>query len=225
MARKKSRDISVIRYFNQPVEIRPIKHITREFWHQAQDLFIANYQPLVKGDGARALPYDIAKFCSFAVARKGDQMVGFIKVIDLLAVERHYRDQGATISNQEAAIWAQDRPADLNSRQIEICWVHHRHRSQGIATRLYQYALTNLRATHIHIDPHRVWDNIDYWRGLGFTKCILYANGDPQPSTRLHIETNDDFFYDLSQYGLWKMYADRDFGIPLTPKQRQRALA
>ena len=228
-AKQRRAEITVIKNASQfPVEIRAVKHITPEFWSEMQDRFTQSYRPCAAdpGAGVRRIPYDpVAQYSLAAVAYRGPVMVGFVMILDLLGSQHWAQANGMTMSNADSPIWRLDRDPGLNTRQIEICWVHPQHRSQGIATRLYRYAIQHMGVTQIHIEPDRVWDNIPYWRELGFANTILYSFGGPDtPSLRLHLPTAHDYFYPLSKPGIVACFRERDLPLHLAPHQDSRFL-
>lgn len=190
------------------VRIQPVKHLTPKLWQELKDIFSASYgQPTQKtGDVARQIR-------DVAIMYLDDRMVGFITVTDYtrLAEIAKIEHAGGVVPS----LWHPRRPAQLNRRQIQECWVHPRYRGQGLATRLYQYAIQHMMATSIHISESRVFDRIDYWRNLGFTKTILYTVGNDEPTLRLHTHTDDSHFDDLSQIGLYRAFARRDMELDI----------
>jgi len=190
------------------ITIRPMAW-TPELWNTVQTLFKASYRTGSKQSHMRVLPYENHHFCSLAQAYDGDQMIGFVKIIDFDKLQDFMATKGGRIVAGESQMWADNRPATLNRRQIELCWVNHRYQGQGIATRLYRHAIDSMGATHIHIDEKRVVDRIDYWRDLGFVKCSLYRVGEDVPSTRLHLASACADLWDLNAFNITRMFDDR----------------
>jgi GNAT superfamily N-acetyltransferase len=188
------------------VDIRPVKWISPQLWSTVLGLFMSSYKTNTKKSGVRALPYEATKFTRLALAYDGDQMVGFVSIVDYDDLTR-----ASTYTNvSDSELWNPNRPATLNRRQIELCWVNHRYQGQGLATRLYRHAIDKMGATHIHIDEHRVVDRIDYWRDLGFVKCSLYRINEDVPSTRLHLASDCEDLWDLNTFNITRMFDNRD---------------
>lgn len=187
------------------IDIRPVKWISPELWSTVQGLFRAAYKTGSKQSHLRALPYKATKFTRLALAYDGDQMIGFVSIVDydVLADMMKFETTSGSL------MWNPNRPATLNRRQIELCWVNHRYQGQGLATRLYQHAIDKMGATHIHIDEKRVVDRIDYWRDLGFVKCSLYRINEDVPSTRLHLASDCADLWDLNTFNITRMFDDR----------------
>jgi len=198
------------------VVIKPVKWISPELWRQVQDLFCATYQTGSKWSVTQSVGYEMAQNFRLALAYDGDRMIGFVKILDFDSMKCWTEKAGGRWGAQqgEHAFWNEQRPSTLNRRQIETCWVHHRYQSQGIATRLYQYAIQQMGATHIHIDENRVVDRIDYWRELGFVKCSLYRLNGGEPDLRLHLDGQAPDLWDLNQFNILAMFDDRDM-VPL----------
>lgn len=207
----------------QPVTLHPVKWISPQLWRELYELFAANYDSGPDRHGhCRMLDYEqIAPHTRVVEARVGDQRIGFLTMLDYRSLHRSVLAQGGYTKGGTATIWDPDRAETLNSRVIETVWVNHRYRKQGVATRLYQFAVQHMGATNLHIDAHRVWDRMDYFRDLGFTKCILYSMNGDAPSLKLHIDTTDHHFWELSPANMLMMFADRDMAPALTPKQLQ----
>ena len=202
-----------------PIEIVPVKYITKEFWLTIQNLFRQSYKTANKQSGSLSIPYeqDTNRKYSIAIAQQNGRMIGFIKVINFDGLFESLFEQypEAKTINLEHPFWKQDRPAHFNRIQIEVCWVNPRFTGRGIATQLYRYAIDRMGATHIHIEENRVIDRVEYWRDLGFSKCSLYKfiNSDERPSLRLHLTHDCEDLWDLNYSELCRMFYDRD----LTP--------
>lgn len=196
------------------IRIVPIKHLTPKLFQELNDIFSATYS-----GNSRKLKDDIAKLYDVAVMYDGSRMIGFITICDYTRMQ----EQWNIVAEHE--IWDKNRPQNLNRRSIELCWVNHQYRGLGLATKLYQYALNNMAATQIHIEESRVYNRIDYWRSLGFTKSVLFAVNDDCPTMRLHVSTDVeyDIFFDLNQIDMAFMFADRGMTMELKQKQRQFA--
>jgi len=162
--------------------------------------------------GAQSMGYEMAQNCRLALAYDGDRMIGFVKILDFDGLQAWTEKHNGRWGSQqgEHPFWNDNRPVTLNRRQIETCWVNHRYQSQGIATRLYQYAIQQMGATHIHIAENRVVDRIDYWRELGFTKCSLYRLNEGCPGMRLHLDGQAPGLWDLNHFNIMAMFEDRN---------------
>jgi GNAT superfamily N-acetyltransferase len=195
------------------VEIQPVKFITKDFWELSQSVFAISYKTAKKQDGFRKIPYDnnINKYFRMAIARVNGQMVGYVSIINFDAVIDELLADNADVKNIDHPFWDKDRPQNVNRRQIETCWVNPRYQGQGIATKLYKFAIENMGATHIHIEENRVNDNLEYWQELGFKKCSLYKfMGAEMPALRLHLEYDCKDLWDLDYSSLRQMFYDRD---------------
>lgn len=196
-----------------PVVIEPVQHITPKLWTEMGDLFGASYSTKSKHSGFRRLSYEISEFYRVAVARQGRNMVGFVMLIDMVHMQRTMLARpGVEVRGFDHPIWDINRSATLNSRQIETVWVRYANRGQGIATKLYRYALDHMGATSIHIDSERVYNSIDYWRDLGFTHQILnrtMCDDNELPSLKLHIATDSTAYHPLDQLSMLHMYHER----------------
>lgn len=66
---------------------------------------------------------------------------------------------------------------DLEHTQIHVVYVKKQHRSNGVATALYKYALEELGANQIELTYKRVLNNLTLWQSLGFKSLNAKLNG------------------------------------------------
>jgi GNAT superfamily N-acetyltransferase len=205
--------IKLKKFLVNDIELQPVKFITKDFWDLTQTLFCSSYKTARKNNGSRKIPYDDTtnKFFRIVIARLNGQMIGFIKVINFDNIIDYIEEKGENVFTRQHPFWNKNRPENFNRKQIETCWVNPRYQGQGIATKLYKFAIENMGATHIHIDENRVIENLEYWQELGFTKCSLYNFlGSEIPSLRLHLDYECQDLWNLDYNSLCRMFYDRD---------------
>jgi GNAT superfamily N-acetyltransferase len=192
------------------ITIKPVKWISPQLWSTQQSLFCASYRPSDKTQKTQPLPYECTNFYRMALAYDGDQMIGFITIVDFPALINYIVKEGGSVHSNGSYLWDDNRPATLNRHQIETCWVNHRYQGKGIATMLYRHAIDKMGATHIHIEESRVIDKLDYWRGLGFVNASLYKFNTDTPTLRLHLAGKCEEFSELNSFNLMRMFMDRN---------------